>query len=272
MNQGWQNLQLSPLLDITILQGLAILCLVAVIVFTLFRLRGTVWRAVVMVLVLLTLLAPQFTDQESEQLSDIVLVLVDRSASQNIADRAAQTDAAIAELQDRFADDPSVELRFEDVPGETDTRMFAVLDRLLGGLPRERLGGVMMITDGQVHDVPDRLDLNAPLHVLISGGRDERDRRLVIRQSADYGIVGKDAEFMIEAVDPQLPPGTAIPVRMLFEDGTEREIALPANEQHRVSIPVPHAGSVLAELRMDTFDEETDKTNNRLILETTGVR
>lgn len=272
MNQGWQNLQLSPLLDITILQGLAILCLVAVIVFTLFRLRGTVWRAVVMVLVLLTLLAPQFTDQESEQLSDIVLVLVDRSASQSIADRAAQTDAAIAELQDRFADDPSVELRFEDVPGETDTRMFAVLDRLLGGLPRERLGGVMMITDGQVHDVPDRLDLNAPLHVLISGGRDERDRRLVIRQSADYGIVGKDAEFMIEAVDPQLPPGTAIPVRMLFEDGTEREIALPANEQHRVSIPVPHAGSVLAELRMDTFDEETDKTNNRLILETTGVR
>ena len=52
MNQGWQNLQISPLLDITILQGLAVLCLVAVIVFTIFRLRGTVWRGVVMVLVL----------------------------------------------------------------------------------------------------------------------------------------------------------------------------------------------------------------------------
>lgn len=140
MNQGWQNLQISPLLDITILQGLAVLCLVAVIVFTIFRLRGTVWRGVVMVLVLLALLAPQFTDRESEKLSDIILVLVDRSASQDIANRAAQTDAAIAELQDRFAEDPSVELRFEEVPGDSDTRMFAVLDRLLGGLPRERLG------------------------------------------------------------------------------------------------------------------------------------
>ena len=272
MNQDWQNLQIAPLLDITILQGLGVLCLVAVIIFTLFRLRGTVWRAAMMVLVLLALLAPQFTDRESEKLSDIILILVDRSTSQNIGNRTAQTDTAIAKLQDRFANDSSVELRVEDVSGETDTRMFAVLDRLLGGLPRERLGGVMLITDGQVHDVPERLDLHAPLHVLISGGRDERDRRLVIRQSADYGIVGKDAEFMIEAVDQQLPSGTAIPVRMLLEDGTEREIALPANEQRRVNIPIPHAGSVLAELRMDTLDEETDKTNNRLILETTGVR
>ncbi|MHC8495099.1 hypothetical protein ACTU44_20600 [Thalassospira sp. SM2505] len=272
MNQGWQNLQISPLLDITILQGLAVLCLGAIILFTLFRLRGTVWRGGVMVLVLLALLAPQFTDRESEKLSDIVLVLVDRSASQRIANRTEQTDKAIAELRDRFADDPSVELRFENVRGESDTRMFAVLDRMLGGIPRERLGGVMMITDGQVHDVPTRLDLGAPLHVLISGARDERDRRLVIRQSADYGIVGKKAEFMIEAIDHDLPPGTAIPVRMLLEDGTENEILLPANEQSRVSIPVPHAGSVLAELRMDDAPEETDKTNNRLILETTGVR
>ena len=272
MNQNWQNLQISPLLDITILQGLALLCLAAIVLFTIFRLRGTVWRGVVMVLVLLALLAPQFTDRESEKLSDIVLVLVDRSGSQRIAGRTEQTDAAIAELRERFADDPSVELRFEDVPGETDTRMFAVLDRLLGGIPRERLGGVMMITDGQVHDVPANLDLDAPLHVLISGERDERDRRLVIRQSADYGIVGKDAEFMIEAIDHDLAPGTPIPVRMLLEDGTEDEIFLPANEQHRVSIPVPHAGSVLAELRMDDVAEETDKTNNRLILETTGVR
>ncbi|RCK26114.1 hypothetical protein [uncultured Thalassospira sp.] len=272
MKQGWQNFQIAPLLDVTLLQGLALLCLAAIILFTLLRLRGTVWRAVVMVLVLLALLAPQFTDRESEKLSDIILVLVDRTASQRIANRAAQTDAAIAEIRDRFADDPSVELRIEEISGETDTRMFAVLDRLLGGIPRERLGGVMMITDGQVHDVPTRLDLGAPLHVLISGARDERDRRLVIRQSADYGIVGKQAEFMIEAIDHDLPPGTAIPVRMLLEDGTEDEILLPANEQSRVSIPVPHAGSVLAELRMEDAPEETDKSNNRLILETTGVR
>ena len=272
MTQGWQNLQISPLLDIGILQILAVLCLIAVVVFALFRLRGTIWRGVVMVLVLLALLAPQFADQDREKLSDIVLVLVDRSASQEIGDRSEQTDETIKQLRDRFAGNDTIELRFEDVTGRSDTRMFAVVDRLLGGIPRERLGGIMMITDGQVHDVPARLDLGAPLHVLITGHEDEHDRRLQIRQSADYGIVGKDAEFMVEAIDHDLAKGTPIAVRMLLEDGTEKEISLPANEQHRINIPVPHAGPVLAELRMDEIEDETDQTNNRLILETTGVR
>ncbi|HBU98603.1 MAG TPA: hypothetical protein DEF21_11965, partial [Thalassospira lucentensis] len=272
MTQDWQNLQISPLLDIGILQILAVLCLIAVVVFALFRLRGTIWRGVVMVLVLLALLAPQFADQDREKLSDIVLVLVDRSASQEIGDRSEQTDETIKQLRDRFAGNDTIELRFEDVTGQSDTRMFAVVDRLLGGIPRERLGGIMMITDGQVHDVPARLDLGAPLHVLITGHEDEHDRRLQIRQSADYGIVGKDAEFMVEAIDHDLAKGTPIAVRMLLEDGTEKEIYLPANEQHRINIPVPHAGPVLAELRMDEIEDETDQTNNRLILETTGVR
>ena len=272
MTQDWQNLQISPLLDIGILQILAVLCLIAVVVFALFQLRGTIWRGVVMVLVLLALLAPQFADQDREKLSDIVLVLVDRSASQEIGDRSEQTDETIKQLRDRFAGNDTIELRFEDVTGQSDTRMFAVVDRLLGGIPRERLGGIMMITDGQVHDVPARLDLGAPLHVLITGHEDEHDRRLQIRQSADYGIVGKDAEFMVEAIDHDLAKGTPIAVRMLLEDGTEKEIYLPANEQHRINIPVPHAGPVLAELRMDEIEDETDQTNNRLILETTGVR
>lgn len=272
MMQDWQNLRIAPLVDLTIIEGLAVLCLAVIILLTLFRLRGTVWRTGVMGLVLLTLLAPQFADEKREKLSDIVLVLVDRSASQRIGDRSLQTDSAIALLEKRFGDDDSVDLRIEEITGETDTRMFSVLDRLLGGIPRERLGGVMMITDGQVHDVPSRLELGAPLHVLVTGHQDERDRRLHIRQSADYGIVGKNADFMIEAIDRDLPTGTPVTVRMLLEDGREEEIVLPANEPYRISVPVPHAGPVLAELRMDAVADETDQSNNRLILETTGVR
>ena len=120
--------------------------------------------------------------------------------------------------------------------------------------------------------ISNRIELGAPLHVLVTGAQDERDRRLVIRQSADYGIVGKDAEFMIEAIDQNLAPGSPIAVRMLLEDGSEEEIFMPANEQQRIRIPVSHAGSVLAELRMEDAANETDRTNNRLILETTGVR
>ncbi|KZB56745.1 hypothetical protein [Thalassospira xiamenensis] len=272
MNRNWQDFQIAPLLDIGLLQILAVICVAAILLFAVFRLRGTIWRTIVMVIMLLALIAPQFTDQNREKLSDIILVLVDRSSSQNIGSRMDQTDAAISQIRNRFADDPSIELRIEEVPGETDTRMFSALDRLLGGIPRERLGGVVMITDGQIHDIPANLDLGAPLHALITGREDERDRRLQIRQTADYGIVGKNADFMVEAIDHSLATGSPVSVRMLHEDGSERNLTLPANEPHRVTIPVPHAGPVIAELRMEESPNETDQTNNRLILETTGVR
>lgn len=272
MNRSWQDFQIAPLLDNGLPEILAGACVVAILLFAVFRLRGTIWRAIAMAVMLLALMAPQFTDQEREKLSDIVLVLVDRSSSQNIGSRNDQTDAAISQLRNRFADDPGIELRIEDVPGETDTLMFAALDRLLGGIPRERLGGVVMITDGQIHDIPASVDLGAPLHALITGREDEHDRRLQIRQTADYGIVGKNADFMVEAIDRSLAAGSPISVRMLQEDGTERNLTLPANEPYRVTIPVAHAGPVIAELRMDENPDETDQTNNRLILETTGVR
>jgi hypothetical protein len=272
MNRSWQDFQIAPLLDIGLLQILAIACVAAILLFAVFRLRGTIWRAIAMAVMLLALIAPQFTDQNREKLSDIVLVLVDRSNSQNIGSRTDQTDAAISQIRNRFADDQSIELRIEEVPGETDTLMFAALDRLLGGIPRERLAGVVMITDGQIHDIPASLNLGAPLHALITGREDEHDRRLQIRQTADYGIVGKNADFMVEAIDRNLATGSPVSVRMLHEDGTERNLTLPANEPHRVTIPVPHAGPVIAELRMDENPDETDQTNNRLILETTGVR
>ncbi|MBR9781892.1 MAG: hypothetical protein GYB47_19400, partial [Rhodospirillales bacterium] len=241
MNRSWQDFQIAPLLDIGLLQILAIACVAAILLFAVFRLRGTIWRTIAMAVMLLALIAPQFTDQNREKLSDIVLVLVDRSNSQNIGSRTDQTDAAISQIRNRFADDQSIELRIEEVPGETDTLMFAALDRLLGGIPRERLGGVVMITDGQIHDIPTSLDLGAPLHALITGREDEHDRRLQIRQTADYGIVGKNADFMVEAIDRNLETGSPVSVRMLHEDGTEQNLTLPANEPHRVTIPVPHA-------------------------------
>jgi hypothetical protein len=267
-----QDFQINPLIAPGWLGMLTVVAVSLVIVALALRLRGSIWRAGMMALLLVGLLAPQFTDQSHEKLSDIILVLADRSDSQKLGNRTAQTDQAIEALHQKYDNDPDIDLRIENVPGTTHTNMFAALDRLLGGIPRERLAGVVMITDGQVHDVPNRLHLNAPLHVLITGTRDERDRRLQMHQNVDYGIVGKNAEFIVEAIDPDMVPGAPLGVTLLQEDGTVRRFTMPANQKTPISIPIPHAGPVIAELRMAALPNETDTTNNRLILETTGVR
>ncbi|RCK52193.1 hypothetical protein TH25_06555 [Thalassospira profundimaris] len=269
---NWQNFQINPLIDTGWLGILALTGIGLLVLLFALRLRGFVWRAVMMALLLVGLLAPQFTDQSREKLSDIVLVLADRSDSQKLGTRDAQTDQAIADLQQEYDNNPDIDLRIENIPGASETDMFAALDRLLGGIPRERLAGVIMITDGQVHDVPASLKLNAPLHVLVTGTQDERDRRLQIHANVDYGIVGKEAEFIVEAIDPDLAPGSPLGVTLLQEDGTVRRFDLPANQKTSVKIPITHAGPILAELRVPALPGEADTSNNRLILETTGVR
>ena len=51
-----------------------------------------------------------------------------------------------------------------------------------------------MITDGRVHDVPadaDALGFPAPVHALITGSKDERDRRVALIAAPRFGIVGQ---------------------------------------------------------------------------------
>ena len=62
-------------------------------------------------------------------------------------------------------------------------------------MPAERIGGVFMITDGVVHDIPAdpaALGFKAPLHALITGHEGEHDRRIELLDAPRFGIVGKD--------------------------------------------------------------------------------
>ncbi len=72
--------------------------------------------------------------------------------------------------------------------GVSGTNLFADLNRALANTPTDRLAGVIMITDGQVHDVPkaaNALGFDAPVHALLTGKPDEFDRRIEITEGAE---------------------------------------------------------------------------------------
>ena len=61
-------------------------------------------------------------------------------------------------------------------------------------MPADRIAGVIMITDGRVHDVPadaNALGFAAPVHALITGEKNERDRRVALIAAPRFGIVGQ---------------------------------------------------------------------------------
>src|SRR5439155_15266953 len=135
--------------------------------------------------------------------------VVDESPSQRLGNRQYATEAALATLKDRLSKQHDLDLRViragKPQPGAGDdgTKLFTALDRAMSDVPRQRLAGVVMITDGQVHDVPAgdatavSEAIGAPLHALLSGRANEGDRRLVINQAPSFGLVGKELKLAI---------------------------------------------------------------------------
>ena len=77
-------------------------------------------------------------------------------------------------------------------------------DRRSPDVPADRIAGAIMITDGRVHDVPadaGALGFAAPVHALITGVKNERDRRVALIAAPRFGIVGQTQTITYQVED-----------------------------------------------------------------------
>src|ERR1700738_311020 len=151
------------------------------------RARGAAVRVLALALILLALANPSFTREDREPLSSVAAVVIDKSPSQNFGQRTSETEQAREALVDSLKKIKGLEVRVVEAgqaDGETDgTKLFSALSSALSDVPVERVAGAFLITDGRVHDIPANaaaLGFQAPVHALITGRKDERDRRIAI--------------------------------------------------------------------------------------------
>ena len=84
----------GPLVPWPVVAALGTLALAAVGYALARRARAAWWRALALGLLVLALANPSIVAERREPRSDVVVVAVDRTASQDIGDRTARTDAA----------------------------------------------------------------------------------------------------------------------------------------------------------------------------------
>jgi len=130
------------------------------------------------------------------------------------------------------------------------------------------------VTDGQVHDVPrlSALGHQGPIHVLLTGRRDERDRRIEIVDAPGYGIVGNTVTVKLRVVDANIPDGGPIPVTVTQDAGAPRTVTTAAGNELSVEIPIAHGGPTTVELEAAPAEGELTLTNNRAVVVINGVR
>src|SRR5215471_19880082 len=226
------TIDFSPLVPGALFWAAALLALILVGLLIVQRSRGAMLRALSLSTLLLALANPSLRQDERETLANIAIVVIDESLSQTLADRPEQVAAIRRELEAKLATIPNLQVRWLSSSKPTGehpagTNLFADLNSALANTPPDRLAGVIMITDGQVHDVPKSpraLGFDAPVHALLTGRPGEYDRRIEIIKAPRYGIVGEKKE---NCERPQGPERT----------GGERNIQFRVVEEGRRPSP-----------------------------------
>jgi hypothetical protein len=235
-------------------------------------------RTLALALIALALANPSFTREDRDPLTSVAVVVVDKSPSQNFGDRLQQTEAARDKILERLHRIPGLELRVieaGEADGETDgTRLFTALNSTLADVPSDRFAGVIMITDGRVHDVPAdaaSLGFSAPVQALITGHADERDRRVALITAPRFGIVGQPQTITYRVEDQGGGESTAqVTVR---RDGDLIETrSVPVGTAQSVTVPIPHGGQNIVEIEASSLSGELTQVNNRVVVSIDGVR
>src|SRR6267154_4943547 len=268
----------SPLVpDWVIWAGVALTAAIAILLFV-GRTRGAAIRTLALALLVAALANPSLTREDRDPLTSVAVVVVDKSPSQDFGERTAQTAAARAALVTRLQRVPGVELRVVEAgqaDGETDgTRLFQALAATLSDVPPERVAGAFMITDGRVHDVPAEvgaLGFAAPLHALITGTPDERDRRVVLVAAPRFGIVGQQQTVSFRVEDTGAPAGRA-QVKISRDGETLDQRTVTTGQTVEVQIAIPHAGPNIVEIEASPLQRELTTVNNRAVVSIDGVR
>src|ERR1700694_2875570 len=242
------------------------------------RARGAAVRVTALALILLALANPSFTREDREPLSSVAAVVIDKSPSQNFGDRTRETARAQEALVDSLKKIKGLEVRVVEAgqaDGETDgTRLFGALASALSDVPVERVAGAFLITDGRVHDIPASaaaLGFQAPVHALITGRKDERDRRIAISAAPRFGIVGQTQTITYRLDDQGVSGERAkVVVRRAGEVSNERTVL--SGQTVNVDVDIKHAGPNIVEIEASPLDNELTQVNNRAVVAIDGVR
>jgi hypothetical protein len=283
MTQG-TALALAPLISWPVLAPILALALALVVYALIRRARGAWWRLLGFAALALALINPSLVSERREPVRDVAAVVVDQSPSQALGARAARTERALEDLQTRLGAMPDLDVRVvragaaADGPGAgavTETRLFDALDRAMADVPRRQRAGAILITDGQVHDVPtDPAAAKAygPVHTLLSGEHDEADRRLEIVEAPSFGLVGKPVTLKYRVDDLPGPQAASAQVTISQDGGPPQRLSVPVGQDMTLEVTLAHAGPNVVELAAEPAPRELTLANNRAGVVINAVR
>ncbi len=241
--------------------------------------RGVIVRSGAFLVFMLALLNPSLIQEERSYVKDVGIIVVDESHSQTLQDRGKRTAAALRYLENELSHHNMIEYRVIKAPQDTSfagrTDLFSALDQALSDVPKKRRAGVVFITDGRVHDAPKNdasFSSYGPVHALLTGTKNERDRRIAVTHAPAYGLVGKDAVIKFSIEDTGNIRAKNARVTLTKHNGDTQVDYVEIGKEHSFRVSLENPSQNIFTLEVEHIDEELTYANNKTAVIINGVR
>ena len=267
----------DPLIPWPILVAVATVSLTGVVLALWRGLSGWALRGLAALVVLAALGGPVYQVEDRAPLTDIVLMIEDESASQTLSDRAEQSvqtaEALTAEIEARENTELR-HIRVGDGDGDEGTQIMGALNAALAEEPRARIAGILIVSDGIVHDAAQAPDLPAPMHLLQTGRATDWDRRLIVRNAPAFAIIGEPVTLTLRVEDSgAAPAGVATaPLEISVDGAAPEQFTIPIGQNVELPITLPHGGRNVIQFTVPEAEGELTVRNNTALIQMNGVR
>jgi len=244
--------------------------------------RGRYFRIAFACLLILTLARPVAIQTEREEGENTALLLVDESGSQDLTGRLDATRKAADDLVNNTALPPNIKWQRvthknqeDEGEGDQGTALFSTLTDALSTMSTAQLAGVVILSDGIIHDENLRGALakqDAPIHSIITGDPDLQDRRLIIEQAPQFGLVGKSVDVQLRIDDGDRNRGEAVRLSYKLNNGPLVDVSVRVGRTETIRIRPEHRGQNIVQFQVDPLDNEVSLANNQAVLSVSGVR
>ena len=267
----------DPLIPWPVLFVIGSIALAATVLALWRGLSGWALRGLAALVLLAALAGPVYQIEDRAPLTDIVLMIEDESASQTLSDRAEQTAQAAEALAAEIEARDNTELRritVGDGDGDEGTQVMAALNAALAEEPRARIAGILVLSDGIVHDVDQAPDLPAPMHLLLTGRAQDWDRRLIVRNAPAFAIIGEPITLTLRVEDSGAAPAGAAsaPLEIAVDGGEPQQFSIPIGVDVELPLTLPHGGRNVIQFTVPQAEGELTDRNNTALIQMNGVR
>ena len=240
--------------------------------------KKLILRTLIFIVLSILLLNPMINSSEKSLQNDFLILVYDKTQSIVDTNKLDQLFKSRDEIKNKIRNIENLELIEIEVNSDDEknnegikTKIFTELTSKLQKIDRRRVAGIIIITDGIIHDL-EKINseyANIPLHFLLLGTKSERDRSIITKNVPDYAMVGKEISFLININDSNYSEEV---ITSFLLDGEEvLSKSLTPNIEHKVALPISHSGVNLLEIKINNHEDELTFNNNYKAFEINGI-